>query len=74
MQMLLDERIQEGSATDTQKSVPANQFFLSFGAILFAYGGAASFPVINFQMFKRDEFSHSVVTSFISEYSCGYYY
>ncbi|XP_008188121.1 amino acid transporter AVT1J isoform X1 [Acyrthosiphon pisum] len=65
MQMLLDERIQEGSATDTQKSVPANQFFLSFGTILFAYGGAASFPVINFQMFKRDEFSHSVVASFI---------
>ncbi|KAL4135307.1 hypothetical protein QTP88_006923 [Uroleucon formosanum] len=65
MQMLLDERIQEGSATDAQKSVPANQFFLSFGSILFSYGGAASFPVINFQMFKRDEFSQSVVTSFI---------
>jgi len=72
--MLLDERIKEGTATDAQKNVPANQFFLSFGSILFSYGGAASFPVINFQMFKRDEFSQSVITSFISEYSFAYYY
>jgi len=68
MQMLLDERIKEGSAPDTQTIMSANQFFLSFGAILFSYGGAASFPVIHFQMFKQDEFSRSVVTSFISEY------
>lgn len=65
MQMLLDERIKEGSETDTHTIMSANQFFLSFGSILFSYGGAASFPVIRFQMFKRDEFSRSVVTSFI---------
>lgn len=66
MQILLDERMKEGSVTDTHKSaLSANQFFLSFGSILFSYGGAASFPVIRFQMFKRDEFSRSVVTSFI---------
>lgn len=64
----MDERIKEGSAPDTQTVMSANQFFLSFGSILFSYGGAASFPVIHFQMFKQDEFSRSVVTSFISEY------
>jgi len=68
MQILLDERIKEGSVPDTQTIMSANQFFLSFGSILFSYGGAASFPVIHFQMFKQDEFSRSVVTSFISEY------
>ncbi|KAF0759188.1 amino acid transporter AVT3B-like [Aphis craccivora] len=70
MQILLDERIKEGTATvETQNIVfTANQFFLSFGSILFAYGGASSFPVIRTHtMFKRDEFSRSVVTSFISE-------
>uniref|UniRef100_A0A2S2NQH5 Lysine histidine transporter 1 n=1 Tax=Schizaphis graminum TaxID=13262 RepID=A0A2S2NQH5_SCHGA len=67
MQILLDERMKEGSATETHKTAcSANQFFLSFGSILFSYGGAASFPVIRTHtMFKRDEFSRSVVTSFI---------
>ncbi|XP_025207479.1 amino acid transporter AVT3B-like [Melanaphis sacchari] len=67
MQILLDERIKEGSATETHKiACSANQFFLSFGSILFSYGGAASFPVIrSHTMFKRDEFSRNVVTSFI---------
>jgi len=72
MQMLLDARGKEGSTTAPQKDVPIDQFFLSFGAILFSYAGSASFPVINFQMFKRDEFSHSMVTAFLSEYSCVY--
>ncbi|XP_050062639.1 LOW QUALITY PROTEIN: uncharacterized protein LOC114132696 [Aphis gossypii] len=68
MQILLDERIKEGTTTvETQNIVlSANQFFLSFGAILFAYSGASSFPVVRTHtMFKRDEFSRSVVTSFI---------
>jgi len=72
MQMLLDERIKEGSETYTHLIMSANQFFLSFGSILFCYGGAASFPVIRFQMFKKDEFSRSVVTSFIGEYKAYY--
>ncbi|XP_050526975.1 uncharacterized protein LOC126897437 [Daktulosphaira vitifoliae] len=41
------------------------QFFLSFGTILFAYGGASAFPTIQNDMFQREKFPKSVLIAFI---------
>lgn len=41
-----------------------NDFFLSFGTILFAYGGAATFPTIQNDMVHRDKFSVSASIGF----------
>lgn len=41
-------------------------FFLSFGTLLFAFGGASTFPTIQNDMEKKDKFSTSVVIAFTS--------
>ncbi|XP_075229576.1 uncharacterized protein LOC142329123 isoform X2 [Lycorma delicatula] len=40
------------------------EFFLAFGVILFAYGGASTFPTIQNDMIEREKFSKSVVIGF----------
>ncbi|XP_050430990.1 uncharacterized protein LOC126839630 isoform X2 [Adelges cooleyi] len=42
-----------------------DQFFLSFGTILFSYGGASAFPTIQNDMFQREKFPKSVLIAFI---------
>lgn len=44
------------------------EFFLSFGIILFAYGGASTFPTIQNDMNEREKFSKSITIGFASEY------
>lgn len=44
-----------------------DDFFLSFGTILFAYGGAATFPTIQNDMVRRDKFPTSVSIGFVGE-------
>lgn len=68
MQLILDDK------HDTKIMVPhkdwdVNQFFLSFGTILFALSSATSFPTIQNNIFKHNEWSHSVVACFTSEYA-----
>ncbi|XP_046678230.1 amino acid transporter AVT1A-like [Homalodisca vitripennis] len=40
-------------------------FFFSFGTILFAYGGASTFPTIQNDMVRRDKFSVSATIGFM---------
>lgn len=42
-----------------------NDFFLSFGTLLFAFGGASTFPTIQNDMEKKENFSNSVIIAFI---------
>lgn len=41
-------------------------FFLSFGIILFAFGGASTFPTIQNDMNNRNEFTKSVLIGFVA--------
>lgn len=41
-----------------------HDFFLSFGTLLFAFGGASTFPTIQNDMVKKDKFSSSVTIAF----------
>lgn len=47
-------------------------FFLSFGTLLFAFGGASTFPTIQNDMEKKEKFSTSVIVAFISR--CIFYF
>ncbi len=40
------------------------EFFLAFGTILFAFGGASTFPTIQNDMFNRNQFHKSVRIAF----------
>lgn len=40
-------------------------FFLSFGTLLFAFGGASTFPTIQNDMEKRSDFSWSILIAFL---------
>lgn len=42
-----------------------HDFFLAFGILLFAFGGASTFPTIQNDMEDRNKFSHSVTIAFI---------
>lgn len=44
-------------------------FALSFGTILFAFGGACTFPTIQNDMTNRKKFPTSAVVGFIGKYS-----
>lgn len=44
-------------------------FFLSFGTLLFAFGGASTFPTIQNDMEKKEKFSSSVLIAFSSRYT-----
>lgn len=41
-------------------------FFLSFGTLLFAFGGASTFPTIQNDMDNKNKFSTSVMIAFSS--------
>lgn len=41
-----------------------HDFFLSFGTLLFAFGGASTFPTIQNDMEKKEKFSTSVIVAF----------
>lgn len=43
------------------------EFFLAFGTILFAFGGASTFPTIQNDMVHREKFSKSVMIAFIGK-------
>lgn len=43
------------------------EFFLSFGTILFAYGGASTFPTIQNDMVQRDKFARSATIGFLGK-------
>jgi solute carrier family 32 (vesicular inhibitory amino acid transporter) len=42
-------------------------FFLAFGTIMFAFGGASTFPTIQNDMTDKNKFSHSLQYSFIGK-------
>lgn len=42
-----------------------HDFFLAFGTLLFAFGGASTFPTIQNDMEKKDKFSTSVTIAFL---------
>ena len=42
--------------------------FLAFGAIAFSFGGASTFPTIQHDMRKPEDFSKAVGLSYSSEY------
>lgn len=46
-----------------------HDFFISYGIILFAFGGASTFPTIQNDMINKEKFSKSVVIAFIGEIS-----
>ena len=39
-------------------------FFLAFGTILFAFGGASTFPTIQNDMIEKNKFSNSIFIAF----------
>lgn len=43
-------------------------FFLSFGTLLFAFGGASTFPTIQNDMENKNKFSTSVIIAFSSRF------
>lgn len=43
-----------------------SNFFLSFGTILFAFGGASTFPTIQNDMAEKQQFSKSILIGFIT--------
>lgn len=43
-------------------------FFLSFGTILFAFGGASTFPTIQNDMEEKHKFSKSVFIAFSGKF------
>ena len=44
------------------------EFFLAFGIILFAFGGASTFPTIQNDMKDKSKFTKSVLYGFLGEY------
>lgn len=44
-----------------------HDFFISFGTILFAFGGASTFPTIQNDMVNKEKFSKSVFIAFSGE-------
>lgn len=43
------------------------EFFLGFGALLFAFGGASTFPTIQNDMKEKSKFGTSVICAFIGK-------
>jgi vesicular inhibitory amino acid transporter len=50
------------------------EFFLAFGIILFAFGGASTFPTIQNDMNDKSKFSKSVSIGFLGKISLNYCY
>ena len=49
-------------------SPTASSFFLAFGSILFAFGGASSFPTIQNDMIDKTQFERSVNFAFVGKF------
>lgn len=45
-----------------------HDFFLAFGTLLFAFGGASTFPTIQNDMQEKDKFSISVIIAFSGKF------
>lgn len=45
-----------------------HDFFISFGTLLFAFGGASTFPTIQNDMQNKKQFSTSVIIAFSGEF------
>ena len=50
-----------------QEKLTFQSVFLAFGAILFAFGGASTFPTIQHDMKKPGDFPKAVVWAYASE-------
>lgn len=50
--------------TPVRKIHDFNDFFLSFGTLLFAFGGASTFPTIQNDMKDKNKFSTCVIIAF----------
>lgn len=64
----------DGSNNDTpviHRPHSLGDFFLSFGIILFAFGGASSFPTIQNDMRNKKDFPKSIIISFSGKFSSG---
>lgn len=48
-----------------------HDFFLAFGTLLFAFGGASTFPTIQNDMKNKNKFSTSVTIAFAGAIHCG---
>jgi len=69
--LLLVEVIQDSPVYLPQAvyDVPTfNSFFLGFGTIVFAFGGAAAFPTFQNDMKDKTKFSYAVIIGFIGIY------
>ncbi|KAK9892898.1 hypothetical protein WA026_022578 [Henosepilachna vigintioctopunctata] len=62
-QMIYDSEVQLGNVIHSQHGF--EDFFLGFGALLFAFGGASTFPTIQNDMKEKSKFGISVVMAFI---------
>ncbi len=49
-------------------SPTVSSFFLAFGSILFAFGGASSFPTIQNDMIDKSQFEKSVNIAFVGTF------
>lgn len=65
-QMVMDYMNATEPAMHTTHSFP--EFFMSFGTLLFAFGGASTFPTIQNDMEKKPQFSWSILIAFIGMY------
>jgi len=71
VQILHNLRSNDGHMAIPQTGFDAKQLLLSFGTLMFSFGGTVAFPAIQNNVFKRNEYSRSVLVSFMSEYN-GY--
>ena len=53
--------------SNTHPKITVKSFSLAFGAILFAFGGASTFPTIQHDMKEPALFKYGVVVAFASE-------
>lgn len=68
--LIFVQMVMDGLHNDTpvpHKPHTFMEFFMSFGTILFAYGGASTFPTIQNDMVHRDKFAKSAVIGFTGE-------
>ena len=50
---------------EVDKNRTFTDFFLAFGAIMFSYGGASTFPTIQHDMKEPKKFKYAVIITYI---------